>query len=69
MVLTLALALELRTGGTGVLSLCAAALRRGDVNLTMGALLGVTLVAELLVLVPVRLAAAAPAQAGYEEET
>jgi hypothetical protein len=68
MVLTLALALELRTGRTGVLSLCASALRRGDVNLTMGALLGVTLLAELLVLLPVRLAAAAPAQAGFDED-
>jgi peptide/nickel transport system permease protein len=59
MVLTLALALELRAGHGGVLSLCAQALRSGDVNLTMGALLGVTLLSELLVTLPSGLAAAA----------
>jgi hypothetical protein len=58
MVLTLALALELRPGHGGALSLCAEALRAGDVNLVMGALLGVTLLSELLVALPSRLAAA-----------
>jgi len=58
-VLTLALGLELLTGGSGVLELCASALNRGDVNLLMGALLGVTLLSELLVTLPARLAAAA----------
>jgi len=58
MVLTLALALELKAGHGGVLSLCAQALRAGDVNLMMGALLGVTLLSELLVTLPSRLAAA-----------
>ena len=58
MVLTLALALELKAGHGGVLSLCAQALRSGDVNLMMGALLGVTLLSELLVTLPSRLAAA-----------
>jgi hypothetical protein len=57
-VLTLALAFELTSGESGVLSLCAAGLRRGDVNLMMGALLGVTLLSELLVTLPSRLAAA-----------
>jgi peptide/nickel transport system permease protein len=55
--LTLALALELRHGHGGVLSLCAEALRFGDVNLMMGALLGLTLLSELLVTIPSRLAA------------
>jgi peptide/nickel transport system permease protein len=59
MLLTLALALELKAGHGGVLSLCARALRVGDVNLMMGALLGVTLLSELLVTLPSRLAAAA----------
>lgn len=58
MVLTLALALELKLGNGGVLALCAHALRAGDVNLMMGALLGVTLLSELLVTLPSRLAAA-----------
>jgi hypothetical protein len=58
MVLTLALALEIQPGHGGVLSLCAQALRVGDVNLMMGALLGVTLLSELLVTLPSRLAAA-----------
>jgi len=58
MLLTLALALELRGGHGGVLSLCANALRSGDVNATMGALLGLTLLSELLVTIPSRLAAA-----------
>jgi len=55
-VLTLALAFELRSGRPGVLELCADSLRRGDVNLTMGALLGITALSELLVTIPVRLA-------------
>lgn len=58
-VLTLALGLELVTGRRGVLELCASALGRGDVNLMMGALLGLTLLSELLVTLPARLAAAA----------
>jgi peptide/nickel transport system permease protein len=58
-VLTLALAFELFAGRNGVLKLCANALRRGDVNLTMGALLGLTLLSELLVTLPSRLAATA----------
>jgi peptide/nickel transport system permease protein len=57
-VLTLALAFELKTGRAGVLELCADALRHGDVNLMMGALLGLTLLAEALVTLPSRLAAA-----------
>ena len=57
-VLTLALAFELKTGHGGVLELCADALRHGDVNLMMGALLGLTLLSELLVTLPSRLAAA-----------
>jgi hypothetical protein len=57
-VLTLALAFELKTGRPGVLELCAESLRRGDVNLTMGSLLGITLLSELLVTIPVRLARA-----------
>ena len=65
-VLTLALAFELRTGHTGVLELCAGALRHGDVNLTMGALLGLTLLSELLVTLPSRLAAAGHAGEGGE---
>jgi peptide/nickel transport system permease protein len=56
-VLTLALAFELKLGRPGVLELCAESLRRGDVNLTMGALLGVTLLSEFLVTIPTRLAA------------
>ena len=68
MVLTLALALELRTGHGGVLSLCAQGLRSGDVNLMMGALLGVTLLSELLVTLPSRLAAAGHAGAGTPED-
>lgn len=57
MVLSLALAFELATGRGGVLELCATALRQGDVNLLMGALLGVTLLSELLVTLPARVAA------------
>jgi hypothetical protein len=60
--LTLALAFELKTGKAGVLELCAQALRHGDVNLVMGALLGVTLLSELLVTLPSRLAAAGHAE-------
>lgn len=55
--LTLALAFELKTARGGVLELCAHALRLGDVNLVMGALLGLTLLSELLVTLPSRLAA------------
>ncbi|HYP89399.1 MAG TPA: hypothetical protein VEQ59_14630 [Polyangiaceae bacterium] len=58
-VLSLALAIELISGQHGALELCANALRHGDVNLTMGALLGLTLLSDLLVTVPARLAAAA----------
>jgi len=57
--LTLALAIELLSRDDGVLELCAVALRRGDVNLMMGALLGLTLLSELLVTLPSRLAATA----------
>lgn len=66
--LTLALAFELKTLRGGVLELCASALRVGDVNLTMGALLGVTVLSELLVTLPSRLAAMAHA-ADEEDET
>jgi hypothetical protein len=66
-VLTLALALELRSGRPGVLELCAESLRRGDVNLTMGALLGLTAVSELLVTIPVRLSRA-PRDITQEDE-
>lgn len=58
-VLTLALGFELVANRRGALELCASALRTGDVNLTMGALLGVTLLSELMVTLPARLAAAA----------
>jgi hypothetical protein len=58
-VLTLALAIELLTHQEGALKLCADALRAGDVNLMMGALLGLTLLSELLVTLPSRLAATA----------
>jgi len=66
--LTLALAFELRTQRGGVLELCAEALRVGDVNLMMGALLGVTLLSEVLVTLPSRLAAMAHA-ADEEDDT
>lgn len=68
-VLTLALAFELKGGHGGVLSLCADGLRLGDVNLMMGALLGVTVLSELLVTLPSRLAAAGHAtrDEGYDE--
>ena len=65
-VLTLALAFELKSGQSGVLSLCADGLRHGDVNLVMGALLGVTLLSELLVTLPSRLAAAGHATSDAE---
>lgn len=55
-VLTLALAFELVTGRPGVLELCTQGLRRGDVNLVMGSLLGITLLSELMVTLPARLA-------------
>jgi hypothetical protein len=66
-VLTLALAFELLTRRPGVLELCAVSLRRGDVNLVMGALLGITLLSELLVTLPTRLAGAAP-RTGVEDD-
>jgi hypothetical protein len=69
MLLTLALALELRQGHGGVLSLCAAGLRHGDVNLTMGALLGLTLLSDLLVTIPSRLAATAHATDDLEDDS
>jgi hypothetical protein len=68
MLLTLALALELRQGHGGVLSLCADGLRHGDVNLMMGALLGLTLLSELLVTLPSRLAAAGHADELDEDD-
>jgi peptide/nickel transport system permease protein len=68
LLLTLALALELKGGQGGALSLCARALRHGDVNLTMGALLGVTLLSELLVTLPSRLAAAGQSGAELEDD-
>jgi hypothetical protein len=67
-VLTLSLGLELKTGRSGVLEMCAAALRRGDVNLTMGALLGLTLLSELLVTLPTRLAALGHVSGAEEDE-
>jgi hypothetical protein len=67
-VLSLALAFELESGRAGVLELCARALRRGDVNLLMGALLGVTLLSELLVALPSRLAAAGHASESLDED-
>lgn len=68
LLLTLALALELKGGQGGALSLCARALRHGDVNLTMGALLGITLLSELLVTLPSRLAAAGQTGAELEDD-
>lgn len=65
-VLTLALALEIASQRPGVLQLCALALKSGDVNLLMGALLGLTLLSELLVTFPARLAASATATAEDE---
>ena len=67
-VLTLALAFELKTGRPGVLELCAESLRRGDVNLTMGSLLGLTLLSELLVTIPARLARAPRDALGEDDE-
>jgi hypothetical protein len=67
MVLTLGLALELRSGG-GALALCADGLRSGDVNLMMGALIGITLLSELLVTLPSRLAAMGHAADALEDE-
>jgi peptide/nickel transport system permease protein len=66
MVLSLALAFELKTGRGGVLELCATALGRGDVNLLMGALLGVTLLSEVLVTLPARLAAVSHATDSFD---
>jgi hypothetical protein len=68
MLLTLALALELTRGHGGVLSLCADGLRFGDVNLVMGSLLGMTLLSELLVTIPSRLAAAGHAADELDED-
>jgi peptide/nickel transport system permease protein len=67
MVLSLALAFELITGRGGVLELCASSLRHGDVNLLMGALFGVTLLSELLVTIPSRIAAAGHASDDVDE--
>lgn len=67
-VLTLALGLELASGG-GVLELCARSFLRGDVNQTMGALLGLTLLSELLVTLPARLAATGHASYEDDEDT
>jgi hypothetical protein len=67
-VLTLALAFEIATARPGVLELCAVALRLGDVNLLMGALLGLTLLAELLVTLPAKLATLGPASVGSDDE-
>jgi hypothetical protein len=66
-VLTLALAIEIRGSSAGVLQLCARALGAGDVNLTMGALFGIVLLSELLVTLPSRVAATAHAEARDEE--
>ncbi len=68
MVLSLVLAFELATNRGGVLKLCATALRHGDVNLVMGTLLAVTLLSDLLVTLPARLAAAGHAQDGSDDE-
>jgi peptide/nickel transport system permease protein len=68
MVLSLALAFELVTGRGGVLELCASALRQGDVSLMMGALLAVTLLSELLVTLPARVAAAGHASDELEDD-
>lgn len=67
-VLTVALGFEIATHRPGVLELCATALRQGDVNLSMGALIALTLLAELLLTVPVQLATLGPAPAWSEEE-
>jgi peptide/nickel transport system permease protein len=67
-VLTLALGVELVTHRGGAFELCATALRRGDVNLVMGALLGITLLSELLVTLPSRLAATAHVVDGDEDD-
>jgi len=68
MVLTLALGFEIATERPGVLELCAVALRRGDVNLLMGALVALTLLAELLVTLPAQLANWGPKPAWSEDE-
>jgi hypothetical protein len=68
-VLTLALGIEIASRSPGVLELCTAALRRGDVNLLMGSLIGLTLLAELLVILPAQLAKSGPAGAQDEEDT
>jgi hypothetical protein len=57
LVLTLALAFELATGRTGVLRTCASSLRAGDVNLMMGSLIALVLLAELLVALPAKVSA------------
>lgn len=68
LVLTLALGFELASSRPGVLELCASALRRGDVNLLMGSLIAVTLLAELLVALPAQLAKSGPAGAHELED-
>lgn len=67
-VLTLALGIEIASSSPGVLELCTAALRRGDVNLLMGSLIGLTLLAELLVILPAQLAKLGPGGAQDEED-
>jgi hypothetical protein len=67
-VLTLALAFEIATERSGVLELCTIALRLGDVNLLMGSLLALTLLAELLVTVPSQLATLGPKPAWSDDE-
>jgi hypothetical protein len=68
LVLTLALAFEIATKRPGVLELCAVALRQGDVNLLMGALVALTLLAELLVALPARLTTLGTAPSWSEDE-
>jgi peptide/nickel transport system permease protein len=68
LVLTLALAFEIATKRPGVLELCAVALRTGDVNLLMGALVAFTLLAELLVALPAQLTTLGAARTWSEDE-
>ncbi|HKY37455.1 MAG TPA: hypothetical protein VJN18_16045 [Polyangiaceae bacterium] len=68
LVLTLALGFEIATKRPGVLELCAVALRGGDVNLLMGALVALTLLAELLVTLPAQLATLGAARTWSEDE-
>ncbi len=59
-VLTVVLAFELASDSPGVFRLCVEALRHGDVNLTMGALVALSLLAEVLVSLPRRLSGGVP---------